>query len=190
VYGLYWRCYVESTSLPGHELLKPAADIGDLHDHPGHLLRRAQQVHYWLWNAEVSIETTSPQFAVLHALRQEGDIDQKAIGERVSLDRSTTAEVLSRLASRNLIQRRRDQKDGRRNLIRLTSKGEQTLLDLVPRAVRMNHLLTSVLSDGERRTLLDMLNRVVEADEILKKRLESGDGGIPGRDAAINGVAS
>jgi len=107
------------------------------------------------------METTSPQFAVLHALWQEGDIDQRTIGERVSLDRSTTAEVLSRLASRKLIQRRRDQKDGRRNLIRLTPKGQQTLLDLVPRAVRMNHLLTSALSDGERRTLLDMLNRLV-----------------------------
>ena len=177
---------MESTSPPGLELLKPAADRGDLHDHPGHLLRRAQQVHTWLWNAEVSMETTSPQFAVLDALRQEHDIDQKTIGERVSLDRSTTAEVLSRLASRQLIQRRRDQKDGRRNLIRLTRKGEQTLLDLVPRAVRMNHLLTSVLSDGERRTLLDMLNRLVEADEDLRKRLESGDGGIPRPDDPVD----
>ncbi|HEY8735990.1 MAG TPA: MarR family winged helix-turn-helix transcriptional regulator [Candidatus Dormibacteraeota bacterium] len=136
------------------------------------------------------METTSPQFAVLHALWQEGDIDQRTIGERVSLDRSTTAEVLSRLASRKLIQRRRDQKDGRRNLIRLTPKGQQTLLDLVPRAVRMNHLLTSALSDGERRTLLDMLNRLVEADESLEKRLESGDWGIPRGEAPMNGVAS
>jgi DNA-binding MarR family transcriptional regulator len=175
---------VESTSLPGRELLKPGADIGDLHDHPGHLLRRAQQVHTWLWNAEVSMETTSPQFAVLHALRQEGDIDQKTIGERVSLDRSTTAEVVSRLASRQLVQRRRDHKDGRRNLIRLTRRGEDTLHELVPKAVRMNLLLTAVLSDDERRTLLDMLNRLVEADEDLRRRLESGDGGIPRANAS------
>jgi DNA-binding MarR family transcriptional regulator len=170
--------------------MKSAVDIGDLHEHPGHLLRRAQQVHTWLWNTEVSMETTSPQFAVLHALRQEGDVDQKTIGERVSLDRSTTAEVLSRLASRQLIQRRRDQKDGRRNVIRLTHRGEQILLDLVPRAVRMNHLLTSVLNDGERRTLLDMLNRLVEADEGLRKRLESGDGGIPRTEDAVDRAAS
>jgi MarR family transcriptional regulator, temperature-dependent positive regulator of motility len=177
-------------SLPEADHLKPAADIGDLHDHSGRLLRRAQQVHYWLWNAEVSMETTSPQFVVLHALRQEGDIDQKTIGERVSLDRSTTAGVLSRLASRKLVQRRRDQKDRRRNLLRLTCKGEETLQDLVPRAVRMNQLLTSVLSDSQRRTLLDMLNRVVEADESLRKRLESGDGGIPRGDDPMDRVSS
>ena len=50
----------------------------DLRRHPGHLIRRAQQVHTWLWNAEVSSEVTSPQFAVLYALRAEPDIDHAA----------------------------------------------------------------------------------------------------------------
>src|SRR5438477_192430 len=86
----------------------------DLRLHPGHLIRRAQQVHYWLWNAQVSGEVTSPQFAVLYALRAEKNIDQKTLGERVSLDRSTTAEVVARLKSRGLIQRFRDPRDGRR----------------------------------------------------------------------------
>src|SRR5258708_19869885 len=80
----------------------------DLRRHPGHLIRRAQQVHYWLWNAEVSADVTSPQFAVLYALRAGKNIDQKTLGERVSLDRSTTAEVVARLASRGLLQRFRD----------------------------------------------------------------------------------
>src|SRR5260370_521604 len=77
----------------------------DLRRHPGHLIRRAQQVHYWLWNAEVSPEVTSPQFAVLYALRAEKNIDQKTLGERVSLDRSTTAEVAARLKPPGLLHR-------------------------------------------------------------------------------------
>ena len=41
----------------------------DLTTQPGHLARRLQQTHTLLWNALVSEETTSPQFAVLNAVR-------------------------------------------------------------------------------------------------------------------------
>jgi len=145
----------------------------DLRRHPGHLIRRAQQVHYWLWNAEVSAEVTSPQFAVLYALRAEKNIDQKTLGERVSLDRSTTAEVVARLASRGLLQRFRDPRDARRNLLRLTTLGLRTTENLIPRAARMNRLLVSVLSEREQNELLRMLNLVVDADESLRKERSS-----------------
>lgn len=140
----------------------------DLRRHPGHLIRRAQQVHYWLWNAQVSAEVTSPQFAVLYALRAEKNIDQKTLGERVSLDRSTTAEVVARLKARGLIQRFRDPRDRRRNLLRLTAAGVRTAEGLIPRAVRMNRLLVSVLSEREQSELLRMLNLMVDADERLR----------------------
>jgi len=150
----------------------------DLRRHPGHLIRRAQQVHYWLWNAEVSPEVTSPQFAVLYALRAEKDIDQKTLGERVSLDRSTTAELVARLKARGLVQRIRDPKDARRNLLRLTPAGLRTSERLIPRAVRMNRLLVSVLSECEQAELLRMLNLVVDTDERLRRqRQEEPQGG-------------
>ncbi len=149
----------------------------DLRRHPGHLIRRAQQVHYWLWNAEVSSEVTSPQFAVLYALRAEKNIDQKTLGERVSLDRSTTAEVVARLKSRGLIQRFRDPRDGRRNLLRLTAAGVRTTERLIPKAVRMNRLLVSVLSEREQSELLRMLNLVVDADESLRQQRQADPDG-------------
>lgn len=66
----------------------------DLTTHPGHLARRLQQAHYLLWNTMVSEEITSPQFAVLNALVAEPGLDQRTVGERVGLDRSTIAEVI------------------------------------------------------------------------------------------------
>jgi MarR family transcriptional regulator, temperature-dependent positive regulator of motility len=153
----------------------------DLRRHPGHLIRRAQQVHYWLWNAEVSPEVTSPQFAVLYALRAEKNIDQKTLGERVSLDRSTTAEVVARLKARGMIQRIRDPRDARRNLLRLTAAGQRTAERLIPKAVRLNRLLVSVLSEREQAELVRMLNLVVDADERLRVErslpLREGRGG-------------
>src|SRR5437867_4104374 len=140
----------------------------DLRLHPGHLIRRAQQVHYWLWNAQVSGEVTSPQFAVLYALRAEKNIDQKTLGERVSLDRSTTAEVVARLESRGLIQRFRDPRDGRRNLLRLTAGGVGNDEGLNPRGGRIDRLLVFPLTQREQSEVLRMLNLVVDADERLR----------------------
>lgn len=150
----------------------------DLRRHPGHLIRRAQQVHTWLWNAEVSSEVTSPQFAVLYALRAEPDIDQKTLGERVSLDRSTTAEIAARLTGRGLVRRFRDPRDARRNLLRLTPLGLRTTGRLIARAARMNRMLVSVLSECEQAELLRMLNIVVDADENLRKERQGDPGGV------------
>jgi len=150
----------------------------DLRRHPGHLIRRAQQVHTWLWNAEVSPEVTSPQFAVLYALRAETNIDQKTLGERVSLDRSTTAEIAARLTARGLVQRFRDPQDARRNLLRLTPLGLRTTERLIPKAARMNRMLVSVLSECEQAELLRMLNIVVDADETLRKERQADPGGV------------
>ena len=140
----------------------------DLRRHPGHLIRRVQQVHEWLWNAQVSAEVTSPQFAVLYALRAQQDIDQKTLGERVSLDRSTTAEVVKRLLRRGLVRSIRDQSDGRRNRLHLTPVGVRTVTRLTPKAERMNQILISVLNECEQTELVRMLNLVVDADERLR----------------------
>jgi DNA-binding MarR family transcriptional regulator len=68
----------------------------DLMLHPGHLLRRALQAMNLLWDREVSHVITSPQFAALNALYGEPALDQRTLGERISLDRSTMTEVVAR----------------------------------------------------------------------------------------------
>ena len=113
---------------------------------------------------------TSPQFAVLYALCAEQGVDQKTLGERVSLDRSTTTEVLKRLTRRGLVRSLRDTRDGRRNRLHLTPSGKRTVVRLTPRAVRMNTMLVSVLNECERTELLRMLNLVVDADERLQRQ--------------------
>ena len=141
----------------------------DLRRHPGHLIRRVQQVHDWLWTTQVSASVTSPQFAVLFTIRAQPDIDQKTLGEEVSLDRSTAAEVLKRLTARGLVRRVRDCEDGRRNLLRLTAEGIRTVERLTPLAVAMNAKLVGVLDHGQREELLRMLNLLVDSDEKLRK---------------------
>ena len=59
----------------------------------------------------------------------------------------------------------------------LTAAGLRTAVRLTPRAVRMNRMLVSVLSDGEQAELLRMLSLVVDADERLKRQRQADPGG-------------
>lgn len=145
--------------------MKSAPPPEDLMRHPGHLLRRALQVMNLLWQEEVSRSITSPQFAALNALYREPNLDQRRLGERISLDRSTMAEVVSRLASRGLIRTERDSRDGRRKTIALTPKGLHTVQQLIPRTHAMTARLVGSLDGAKRDELLCLLTSVVEANE-------------------------
>ncbi|MEU8953020.1 MarR family transcriptional regulator [Streptomyces sp. NPDC048518] len=140
----------------------------DLATHPGHLARRLQQAHHLLWNAMVSEEITSPQYAVLNALVAEPGLDQRTVGERVGLDRSTIAEVVARLIRRDLLDKVRDARDGRRFLLRLTDEGLRTHRRLTVRTARMNQVLLAPLSTAERAVFLDLIQRVADAAEDLR----------------------
>ncbi|QCX80182.1 Transcriptional regulator HosA [Streptomyces sp. YIM 121038] len=140
----------------------------DLTSHPGHLARRLQQAHHLLWTTMVSEETTSPQFAVLNSLVAEPGLDQRGVGERVGLDRSTVAEVISRLSRRGLVDKVRDPQDGRRALLRLTAEGRRVHRKLTVRTARMNQIFLAPLNDEERRLFLGLAQRVADAAEHLR----------------------
>jgi DNA-binding MarR family transcriptional regulator len=133
--------------------------------HPGHLLRRAVQVMNQLWNEEVSHTITSPQFALLNALYSEPNLDQGTLGQRISLDRSTMTEVVSRLSARGLIATERDSRDGRRKTITLTPKGLHAVQQLIPCTHAMTRRLVGPLDHKQRDELLCLLTKVVGANE-------------------------
>jgi DNA-binding MarR family transcriptional regulator len=128
-------------------------------------MRRALQVMNLLWSQEVSHTITSPQFATLNALYREPTIDQRTLGERISLDRSTMAEVVARLSARGLIRTERHSSDGRRKAIRLTPKGLAALQQLIPRTHVMTGRLVGALDASEQAELLRMLGVVVSSNE-------------------------
>ncbi|MFD7443702.1 MarR family winged helix-turn-helix transcriptional regulator [Streptomyces sp. NPDC059909] len=140
----------------------------DLSTHPGHLARRLQQAHTLLWTTIVSEEVTSPQFAVLNTLVGEDGLDQRTVGERVGLDRSTIAEVVRRLVVRGLVDKVRDTKDGRRSVLRITEEGERLHHKLSGRTARMNQIFLAPLDPEEQATFLELLQRVSDAAEELR----------------------
>ncbi len=127
----------------------------------GHLVRRAQQLHVALWMRDVSREVSSVQFAALAVLDRCPGISQRRLGIELDLDRSTIADVVSRMVSRGVIAREQDTADRRRKVLTLTADGRAELSDLRPRVEQVEQGLTEALSGDERDTLRTLLRTVL-----------------------------
>lgn len=151
--------------------------------HVGHLIRRAQQIHNKVWSTDVSSEVTSPQLALLVALSFSPGIDQRTLGALVSLDRSTTADVVERMLGRGYVQKTRDPRDRRRNVLRLTAAGEGLVKELHPRTVKMNDRLLGLMPPDEAQELARLLTSfVAAAADVEQEEIEpNGSSGPVGR---------
>ncbi len=132
----------------------------DLANAPGHLIRRAQQVHTSVWASVVGEDLTSSQFAVLNVLHDKPGIDQTTLSQLASLDTSTCQDIVARLKQKGLIERVRDATDGRRWLLRLSEKGSQTRAMVVPKVMQVGEVLLGSMSQQDRQDFSRLLFEV------------------------------
>lgn len=123
----------------------------------GHLLRRAQQAHTVLWNAEFEGELTGPQYAVLSVLSRRPGVDQTSVASLASLDTSSAADIVSRLHGSGWFARRRSASDARRNQLTLTPPARAALRDITPRAALGQERLLSPIPRERRLDLVRSL---------------------------------
>jgi len=128
----------------------------------GHLLRTCQQLHVAIWSEVFPAGLTSPQFAVLHALAHEGELNQTTLRSRARLDRSTAADVIRRLAARRLISHVKDPDDARRRVVRLTHAGRAVYTEAVERATQVNEAMLDGFDDTQRTQLVALLNTLLD----------------------------
>jgi DNA-binding MarR family transcriptional regulator len=129
----------------------------------GHLIRRAQQAHLAAWMRIVSVETSSVQYAILVTLDRLGEMSQRELCDQIDLDRSTIADLVSRMERRGLIERQRDPLDARRNHVTLTAEGLAERRRLRPRVAKVERELTGALTGDDREALRRILRLLLEA---------------------------
>ena len=133
----------------------PPSPVRDLDSEPqryvGYLIRRAQQRHVALWSTLVSTETSSVQYSILAVLDRLTEASQKELCDEVDLDRSTVADLVARM------ERRRDSRDSRRNVVSLSASGvaEHTRLASLVESVQIE--LTRNLTHEDRDGLVRIL---------------------------------
>jgi DNA-binding MarR family transcriptional regulator len=127
-----------------------------------HLLHRAGQRAADIFAAESRAGSLTPrQFAVLTVVSQNAGLTQSDLVEYTGIDRSTLADIVARLLSRGMIQRRRAKNDGRAYAIKISAQGAKALREAQPAAAAADARLLSRLSPAKRQDFLEALNLIV-----------------------------
>ena len=134
-----------------------------LHETPGHLLRRAQQRAVDLFVQAVGERgLRPPQFALLLAAWQNPEANQSELVRITGIDRSTAADMITRLAGRGLIRRVRTEADGRANRLSVTAEGVAALEAAADRVERAQERIVAPIPAGQRAQFLRNLARIAD----------------------------
>ena len=105
---------------------------------------------------------TGPQAVILSELVREGELTGSQLASRVSLSQATITDILKRLESRNLITRKQDDSDKRRQLIKPTLEAEGLVKQSPPLLQERFEKRLGDLKDWEKMQLLSSLQRIAE----------------------------
>lgn len=130
---------------------------------PGHLLRRAQQLHTALFAAEFDRQLTGPQYAALQVLAAQPQLSQRELSDLAALDKSTAADLVQRLVRRGLVVRARDEHDGRLRVLSLAADARGTVAEYARRVETVQQQLLGPLDSAQRERFLGLLRPLAYA---------------------------
>lgn len=141
----------------------------DLSNSPGHLLRRAQQYSFDLFSKEIGNSRLTPrQFAVLLTVQQNEGLSQTDLVKRTGIDRSTLADMISRLINRKLLSRTRTKADARANSVKITAAGAKELSSHAAKVRTAEAKIMGPLAASKRKDFMAALKAIAAAADALE----------------------
>jgi DNA-binding MarR family transcriptional regulator len=136
----------------------------NLDSSPAHLLRRATQYANDIYTREVGDEPlTARQFAVLLTVDKQEGLSQTDLVNTTGIDRSTLADMISRMLKKDLLRRKRTEADARANSVSITSSGKRALSTVLAKVAKAENQILSPLPSGKRADFLKMLTVIADA---------------------------
>jgi DNA-binding MarR family transcriptional regulator len=127
-------------------------------------LHRAQQLAQDRFAAAAGARgVTLRQFAVLAAIAEQPGRSQTDLVLATGVDRSTLADMITRMEKRGWILRVTAADDARANAVTLASAGRAALNNAIPHARAADEALLEALPRGDRRAFQDMLAKLSAA---------------------------
>lgn len=130
---------------------------------PSHMLHRALQLALDIYAEEAGAgAVTQRQFAVLAAAATGDGLTQSSLVKMTGIDRSTLADMVSRMTEKSLLSRQRSTTDARANTVALTAQGRSALEALRPKVVKADLRILDKIPAGKRDGFLKLLHTLVE----------------------------
>ena len=144
---------------------KEGGSLTSLWERPGYLIRRLHQIHVAIFLGECAEYGITPvQYAVMTALLNRPGADQVTIARDAAIDRTSVADVLTRLAQRGLVRREAGKQDRRMRVAVLTEEGARTARQMEHASLSAQAKLMAPLSVSKREQLMDLMTELVEAN--------------------------
>ncbi|MGX9431291.1 MULTISPECIES: MarR family winged helix-turn-helix transcriptional regulator [Bradyrhizobium] len=130
---------------------------------PGYLFRRMQQIAVSIFVEECrAFDLTPVQYAALIAIHTHPGIDATRLSAVIAFDRSTLGNVIERLQTKGLIERKSDSDDKRVKLLTITRQGASLLREIMPVVDRAQARMLQPLKPADRKTLMALLAQLVD----------------------------
>jgi MarR family transcriptional regulator, lower aerobic nicotinate degradation pathway regulator len=141
-----------------------------IHDRPGHLIRRLQQIAVAVFMAETRRFNITPvQYSALLAIDIHPGIDQITLASIIAFDRSTIGNVVGRLESKRWIKRAAGAQDRRTKRLTITAQGRKVLREIDASVDAAQRQILAPLRAAERPAFLGMLRRLVHINNDLSR---------------------
>lgn len=138
--------------------------LRELHQKPGHLVRRCHQIAVALFLERcAAFDLTPMQYAILRAADAEPGLDQISLAGLVALDRSNAARLCAMLENRGLLRRARDRTDRRALRLSTTAQGKALLARAEAAVEDVQEALLAPLTIAERAAFIAALEKITEA---------------------------
>jgi len=146
---------------PGSIARVAGLSYGDLDEHFGYVLRRAQLAGFDAFHrATQRLDITPARYTALTIVGANPGLSQSALGAALGTARSGAMMVVNWMEKRGLVERRNQPDDGRAWGLYLTRRGEVRLRELNRRVRANDAAFAARLAPRERQTLKRLLDKL------------------------------
>jgi DNA-binding MarR family transcriptional regulator len=139
----------------------PGLSYGDLDQHLGYVLRRAQLAAFEVFQRSTAgVDITPPRYTALTIVGANPGLSQSTLGSALGTARSGAMMLTDWLEERGLAERRRLNGDGRAWGLHLTARGKALLAKIRRRVLAENAAFAARLAPGELATLKKLLDKL------------------------------
>jgi len=137
---------------------------GALGGSPSHLMHRVLQLALDIYSEEAGPDgLTQRQFAVLEAVSQKSGLTQTDLVRATGIDRSTLADLVSRMTTKGLLAREQSSIDARAKTVSLSGPGQAALDAARPKVETADKRIMALLPKGQRESFLAQLAELAAA---------------------------
>ena len=141
-----------------------AKRLGTLAESPSHLMHRVLQLALDIYSDEAGADgPTQRQFAVMEAVAAKSGLTQTDLVRATGIDRSTLADLVSRMTTKGLLDRERSAVDARAKAVRLSPAGTALLESARPKVEAADKRILALLPKGKREGFIELLADLANA---------------------------